>query len=93
MTAEFSRRPLKTRNTDWPRRLAFRLVRFGLTPNEISLTSVALSGIGAACLSLAANYDGLFEAALFLSAAICIQLRLILFPTQPNRSLFRFFYV
>jgi len=77
VTPEFSRRPLKTREKNWPRRLAFRLVRSGLTPNQISLASVSLSGVGAACLSLAANHEGALEVALFLSAAICIQLRLL----------------
>ena len=77
MTAEASRRPLKTREKEWPRRLAFALVRLGLTPNEISMASVALSGVGAACLALSANCDRLPKAALFVGAAVCIQLRLL----------------
>jgi len=77
MTPEISRRPLKTREKNWPRRLAFRLVSLGLTPNQISLASVSLSGVGAGFLALAANQVGLLEAALFLVAAICIQLRLL----------------
>ena len=77
MTPEISRRPLKTRDKDWPRRIAFRLVAFGLTPNQISLASVSLSGVGGACLALAANQVGLLEATFFVIAAICIQLRLL----------------
>jgi hypothetical protein len=75
MSSELSRRPLKTREKNWPRRLAFRLVAVGLTPNQISLASVSLSGVGAACLALAANQVGLLEAALFVVAAICTKMQ------------------
>lgn len=72
MPAEFSRRPLKTREKNWPRQLAFRLVRLGLTPNQISLSSAVVSLIGAAALLF-----GLRQPLLFLLAAGCIQVRLL----------------
>ncbi len=77
MNSEISRRPLKSREAKWPRVLAARLVTHGLTPNQISIASVALSAIGAACLLGAAHRLGTTEAVLFIAAAICIQLRLV----------------
>ncbi len=72
MNSETARRPLKTREKTWPRRLAFALVRLGATPNQISIASVLFSLAGALCLFFATN-----RAALFVIAAICIQLRLL----------------
>lgn len=77
MEPEISRRPLKTREQEWPRRLAFGLVRLGLTPNQISVASVGFSALGAVCLLACQRYDGRCGAALFTVAAICIQLRLL----------------
>src|SRR3982074_1325387 len=70
--SEPSRRPLKTREKNWPRRLAFALVRLGLTPNQISLASALISIAGAICLFFAND-----RAVLFIVAAVCIQLRLL----------------
>ncbi|MGZ4985212.1 MAG: CDP-alcohol phosphatidyltransferase family protein [Chthoniobacterales bacterium] len=72
MNPEMARRPLKTREKTWPRRLAFALVRQGATPNQISIASVAISVGGAVSLFFAAN-----RVVLFVIAAICIQLRLL----------------
>jgi phosphatidylglycerophosphate synthase len=74
---ETSRRPLKVRERNWPRQLATRLVRLGLTPNQISLASVAFSGVGAALLCLSPDYFAGWRAAFFLGAAACIQARLV----------------
>ena len=72
-----SRRPLKTRAKNWPRQLAFALVRLGLTPNQVSVASVFVATVGAAALWLCGRFDGRAEAALFILAAGCIQLRLL----------------
>ncbi len=77
MNSETARRPLKVRSRAWPRALAAALVRQKWTPNQISLASVALSGLGAVALCLTADAFGWRKAALFLSAAVCIQLRLV----------------
>ncbi|MBA3386533.1 MAG: CDP-alcohol phosphatidyltransferase family protein [Verrucomicrobiota bacterium] len=77
MQSEFSRRPLKTRAKNWPRQLAFRLVRFGLTPNQISAASLVISAIGATCFFAGAERAPTARTLLFLSAAVCIQLRLL----------------
>jgi phosphatidylglycerophosphate synthase len=72
-----ARRPLKTREKAWPRALAFRLVRLGLTPNQISVASAVISGIGALALFAAGGWRTRYDAALFVVAAVCIQLRLL----------------
>ena len=77
MNPEIARRPLKTRGKTWPRQLAFALVRLGVTPNQVSVASVVVAAIGAVALWLCARCDGGREAALFLAAAVCIQLRLL----------------
>lgn len=77
MTAETARRPLKVRQRTWPRQLAFALVRRGLTPNQISVASAAISALGAAGLWLAGGWTGRREVIAFLGAAVCIQLRLV----------------
>jgi phosphatidylglycerophosphate synthase len=75
MERETARRPLKSREANWPRQLAFALVRFGLTPNQISVASVILASLGAFCLFAAGRTNA--SAMLFLAAAVCIQLRLL----------------
>jgi phosphatidylglycerophosphate synthase len=74
---EMSRRPLKTRAKHWPRQLAFGFVRLGLTPNQVSVASVFVAAGGAVALWLCGRFDGRAEAALFVLAAGCIQLRLL----------------
>jgi phosphatidylglycerophosphate synthase len=74
---ETARRPLKVRSRNWPRQLATRLVHLGLTPNQISLASVAFGGVGAALLCLCPDYFAAPRAALFVGAAACIQARLV----------------
>jgi phosphatidylglycerophosphate synthase len=71
------RRPLKTRERVWPRRVAYLLVRVGITPNQVSASSLAFALLGGAA------YLGVPSAAssprllLLLGAAICVQLRLL----------------
>ncbi len=72
MKPEISRRPLKTREKNWPRRLAFALVRLGATPNQMSIASAVISIAGACSLFAAFNQPWFFVA-----AAVCIQLRLV----------------
>jgi len=72
-----ARRPLKTREKNWPRQLAFALVRLGLTPNQISVASAAISALGALALFAAGGWRTRYDVVLFVGAAICIQLRLL----------------
>lgn len=77
MQVPAARRPLKVREKTWPRVLAFALVRRGLTPNQISVASAAISLVGAALLFCARSWSGTREAIAFVAAAVCIQLRLL----------------
>jgi phosphatidylglycerophosphate synthase len=75
---ESARRPLKSRSANWPRQLAFALVRLGLTPNQISVASLILSLLGGFCLLLVPrHYSRTTDCLLFIATAICIQLRLV----------------
>jgi phosphatidylglycerophosphate synthase len=75
-TAE-SRRPLKTRERVWPRRVAHRLVRLGVTPNQVSVASIAFAMLGAAAYAAVPSAAALGQLLLLLGAAICIQSRLL----------------
>jgi phosphatidylglycerophosphate synthase len=72
-----SRRPLKTRQKQWPKALAGRLARAGATPNGISLTSLLFAFGSAACLVAAPLAGRAVHVALLISAAGLIQLRLL----------------
>ena len=73
-----ARRQLATRDKAWAQKLAHRLSQTSITPNTISVISVVFSILGALCL-MTASYAGksLSGSLLWLSAALCIQLRLI----------------
>jgi phosphatidylglycerophosphate synthase len=71
------RRVLATRNAVWARAIARRLAASGVRPNAVSVTGVgfALASGAAFWLSSAIARDG--SAALLLTAAVCIQARLL----------------
>ncbi|WP_374319203.1 CDP-alcohol phosphatidyltransferase family protein [Pseudoxanthomonas kaohsiungensis] len=71
MSQDDDRRPLASRDTGWARRIAAALARSSITPNQISVASVAFAGAGAAALLLLAAPAGP------LLAALGIQLRLL----------------
>lgn len=75
-TAE-GRRPLKTRERAWPRRAAHLLVRLGITPNQVSASSLAFALLGAVCFAAVPTAAFPAPILLLLGAAICIQLRLL----------------
>jgi phosphatidylglycerophosphate synthase len=68
---DLNRRPIAARNTGWAQKLASALARSSITPNQISLLSVLVAGIGAALLAWWPTPAGL------LLCALCIQLRLL----------------
>ena len=71
-----ARRPLRTRDSRWAGRLSRRLVRIGLTPNQISVLSVVFAAVAALslyCVTWENSYAPLF----WILAAIGIQLRLL----------------
>ena len=71
MAEAANRRPLKSRSSGWARSLAAALARTRVTPNQISVASVAFAAIGAAALILSGEPWAL------LACALCIQLRLL----------------
>lgn len=72
------RRELKSRNTSWARALARLACASGITANAISILSIAFAGGAFVCFWLAPDMKFPESAALlWLSAAVCIQLRLL----------------
>lgn len=67
-----SRRPLASRSSALAGRAVAVLLRTGITPNQISLASVAFAAAGAAALLAAPHSPWLF-----LPVALCVQLRLL----------------
>jgi phosphatidylglycerophosphate synthase len=65
-----NRRPIDARDTSWARSLAARLAAWGLTPNQISVLSMAFAAAGAWLLMQG-------SAVAWLLAALCVQLRLL----------------
>ncbi|MGL4634529.1 MAG: CDP-alcohol phosphatidyltransferase family protein [Beijerinckiaceae bacterium] len=67
-----SRRPLKTRSNALVQRLVAALLKTSITPNQISLLSIAVSFLGAFCLLHAPQSPWLY-----VITALCVQLRLL----------------
>jgi phosphatidylglycerophosphate synthase len=67
-----SRRPLASRSSALARGAVALLLKTGITPNQISLASIAVSALGAVALLSAP-----LRPWLFLVAALCVQLRLL----------------
>ena len=72
-----TRRPLKTRDASWARGMARRLAERRISPNHISLASLGFALSGAAAFLAAAGATPGWKITLFLTAAVCIQLRLL----------------
>jgi phosphatidylglycerophosphate synthase len=71
------RRPLRSRQSRWLAALARRLTQRGVTPNQISVASVAFAGAAGSCLLVAATAAPAPRALLLLAAAAAIQARLL----------------
>lgn len=76
-TTPVNRRQLATRGAAWARGLARALGRLGLTPNLISLMSIAVAAGGALAFCSAHDQTGGRAAGLLVAAAVGIQLRLL----------------
>ena len=73
-----NRRPLKSRSTGWAQGLAAALAGAGVSPDLISAASIACAALGGALLLWAgAATSPTLRAALFVGAAVPIQLRLL----------------
>jgi len=74
-TSSPDRRPIKTRSAWWAQAMARGLVRLGVSPNQVSTSSVVFALIGATLLSDEAA--GSVSALPLLITAFCIQFRLL----------------
>src|SRR5688572_26147985 len=74
---ENARRPIKARDNRWAKAAASALVRLGLRPNIVSISSVAFAGGAAFCLMLSADAEPYARGALLVAAAALTQLRLL----------------
>jgi phosphatidylglycerophosphate synthase len=72
-----ARRPLKTRQREWPRKLANRLVRLGLRPNEVSVLSIFFAILTAIGFFVSRRVEPPIASACLVAAAAAIQLRLL----------------
>lgn len=77
MSTEPVRRPLKTRQARWAAVLARGVAGTGLTPNAISLLGIGFAMVTAVSLLLAGATEGASRSALFVLAAVTVQLRLL----------------
>ncbi len=71
------RRELATRNARWAAALARALGRMGVRPNAVSMAGVVVAVAAGLALALTPNAEAGTRVALLLTAAACIQLRLL----------------
>lgn len=71
------RRPLASRQQVWAHRLSTLLANTGITPNQISFTSIIIAVIGLVLLTLSVGCNGVQCVGLYLAAAFACQLRLL----------------
>lgn len=77
MAQDSDRRPLASRDTGWARGIARRLSASGITPNQISMASMAMAAVAGAAFWLAGSAASGTRAALLLAAALFCQFRLL----------------
>lgn len=77
MAQSDDRRPLASRDTGWARAIARRLSASGITPNQISMASMAMAACAGAAFWLAGTAAPGPRIALLLVAALFCQLRLL----------------
>jgi phosphatidylglycerophosphate synthase len=72
-----NRRPLASRDTGWARTITRWLAATSVTPNQISMGSIAAAAVAGACFGLAGQADGGARATLLIAAAAFCQIRLL----------------
>ncbi|MCV9938527.1 CDP-alcohol phosphatidyltransferase family protein [Boseaceae bacterium BT-24-1] len=77
MAQDSDRRPLSSRDTGWARGIARRLSATGITPNQISMASMAMAACAGSAFWLAGTAASGPRAALLLVAALFCQFRLL----------------
>lgn len=77
MTQAPDRRPISSRDTGWARWLSRWLAGTSITPNQISLASIAAAALASGALWAVGTADGALRVGLLLLAALGCQVRLI----------------
>lgn len=77
MAQDSDRRPLASRDTGWARAIARRLSATGITPNQISMASMAMAACASIAFWLAGTAASGPRIVLLLAAALFCQLRLL----------------
>jgi phosphatidylglycerophosphate synthase len=77
MAQDSDRRPLASRDTGWAQAIARRLSASGITPNQISMASMAMAACAGGAFWLAGSAASGPRIALLLAAALFCQLRLL----------------
>lgn len=77
MAQDSDRRPLASRDTGWARGIARGLSTSGITPNQISMASMAMAAVAGTAFWLAGGATFGARTALLLAAALFCQLRLL----------------
>lgn len=77
MSEPENRRPLTSRNSAWAAKLASWAVAKGLTPNQISLASMAFAALGFAFYALSPHGPGFLQFLCLVLAAASLQARLV----------------
>lgn len=77
MVNENDRRPLASRNTGWANGITQRLAKTSITPNQISIASMAAAAIAGGLFCMAGQTDGALRVIGLLGGALFCQLRLI----------------
>lgn len=71
------RRPLKSRQTPWAISLTHYLLKKGIKPNQVSLTSIVFAALAGLFLLCAGLGPEVIKIPFYLLTALCIQLRLL----------------
>ena len=74
---EGDRRPLASRNTQWARAVAGRMVAMSVTPNAISQASMVMAALAGAAFWVGGESSGGMRSLLLVAAAAFCQLRLL----------------
>lgn len=74
---QLARRPVPARDTGWAHRMAPKLQRLGLTPNQVSIASIVFAALAAACFVTSARVADGPRVVLLLIAAAMMPLRLL----------------
>ena len=72
-----NRRPLASRDTNWARSLTRWLAATSITPNKISIASMAMEALAGAAFWTAGGADGVLRVTMLILAALFCQLRLL----------------